>query len=326
MLVALNFHYVRPTYDEPYPGIHGITPGELLRQIELLEGRGRFVTPAEVRRAVALKEPFEELSFLVTFDDGLREQYDNAVSLLERRGISALFFVNTAPIHERRVATVHKIHLVRAHTEPSWCIERFAAGGGALDGIPAERIRNAYPYDDEDQARLKYLLNHVLDSVDGDRIVGEAFLARFGPEEASIAEGLYMDVDQLRELARRSLLGSHGHRHIPLGRTSAASQAEQIKMSQDLLEAWTGSRPFSFSFPFGTREACHLADPSILRHAGIAFAFTMERSGNRRLSNPLHLARFDCNDLPGGRNPMFEIDDLPDRIPDRSWPLSEDSS
>ena len=26
MLIAVNYHYVRPVFDLPYPGIHGITP------------------------------------------------------------------------------------------------------------------------------------------------------------------------------------------------------------------------------------------------------------------------------------------------------------
>jgi hypothetical protein len=52
MLIAVNYHYVRPSFDEPYPGIHGVTPAQLDSQLRQLGEAGEFVSGEDVRRAV----------------------------------------------------------------------------------------------------------------------------------------------------------------------------------------------------------------------------------------------------------------------------------
>jgi hypothetical protein len=45
----------------------------------------------------------------------------------------------------------------------------------------------------------------------------------------------------------------------------------------------------------------------------------MERAANFDLSRPLHLARFDNNDLPGGKAARFPIDAMPAALADAEW-------
>src|SRR5436853_162197 len=119
MLIVATYHYVRPSFDFLHAGIHGITPSALETQLCLLNTLGEFVSAQQVLAAARGDGPLPERALLVTFDDGLREQVDCALPVLDRVGIPAVFFVTTAPLARHIVNSVHQIHLLRAYTPPA---------------------------------------------------------------------------------------------------------------------------------------------------------------------------------------------------------------
>jgi peptidoglycan/xylan/chitin deacetylase (PgdA/CDA1 family) len=325
MLIAVNFHYVRPLFDSPYPGIHGITPERLRSQLDLFGRAGTFVGPEQVREAVRGGAPLPERAILVTFDDGLREQGENAVPVLEAMGIPALFLVNTAPVAEGRVSVVHQIHLLRSSLPPREFSERLDRHARAQDveldlAERGDEALHQYRYDPPEVARLKYVLNFLLPAGCRDRLVQACFDEVFPGQEAEISRRLYMGLDQLRMLGSQGVLGTHAHEHLPLGQLPPAEAEAQVRISVEHLEAWTGRPPFALSYPYGGPAACPAELTAVAAKLGIDFALTMERAGNSSLTRPYHLGRFDCNDLPGGSRPLFEIETLFERVPAAVWP------
>jgi peptidoglycan/xylan/chitin deacetylase (PgdA/CDA1 family) len=306
-LVVVNFHYVRTRYDEPYPGIHGITPAQLDAQLSVLGDAGTFVSAADVRDAARGRRELPDRAVLVTFDDGLREQFENALPVLDRLGVPALFFVNTAPIAHETVSAVHRIHLLRAHVAPPRFVEMLHAhaerrGVSLAVGSDDAKATAQYRYDSPDVARLKFLLNFQLDPRERDALVADCFAERFASDERVLSQRLYMDVGQLRALAQRGMLGTHGHEHLPLGMLDAETLRGCVRSSVRALGSWTGERPFALSYPYGSLPACSWSAGEIAAEEGIELAFTMERAGNFGFERPMHLARFDCNDVPGGKH------------------------
>src|SRR5262245_52972853 len=118
MLIAVNYHYVRPSFADPFPSIYGVTPGALQQQLELLGRVGQFVSAEDLRDAISQARRIPQRAILVTFDDGLREQFDHAWPVLNRLGIPAVFFINTHPIIINKVSSVHKVHLLRSQIAP----------------------------------------------------------------------------------------------------------------------------------------------------------------------------------------------------------------
>ena len=321
MLVAVNYHYVRPSFDQPHDGVHGLTPDQFQRQLETLSRTATFVGLNDVRQALS-GSPLPERSLLVTFDDGLREQLEHAWPVLNRMGIPAAFFVNTAPILDRRVLTVHKIHLLRAYVEPR-ALLALLEDEASEAGIPITcswdpSVADQYPYDSQEAASLKYLLNFKLTWSDREVLVNACFGQVF-PDEAAISESLYLGRAQMGELAERGCLGSHAHDHLPLGLLPKPMIQSQVQTASDLLETWTGTRPFALSYPYGPKEACTAEAARAAAEAGVEFAFTMERAGNAHLERPLHLARFDCNDVPGGKACSLSSDAFWYSLPQRDW-------
>jgi peptidoglycan/xylan/chitin deacetylase (PgdA/CDA1 family) len=323
MLIAVNYHYVRPSFDAPYPGLHGITPDQLAAQLRLLGAAGTFVSGQQLEDALN-GEPLPPRAILVTFDDGLREQYECAWPVLCELGIPALFFINTRPIEECVVSTVHKIHLLRSRTAPQEFVrllQRAACEQEVCLGEPGDIAAaiSQYPYDDVEAARLKYLLNFQLTPAQRRRLVDSWFQDRFPGQEAAMSESLYMDKRQVKTLADHGCIGNHAHAHQPVGLLSATAAEEQIRLGLAYLEQWTGRRPAALSYPYGSRQACSKAAADAAARLGTRYAFTMERAGNYDLAAPLHLARYDCNDVPGGRACSLDADAWFRQVPAATW-------
>jgi peptidoglycan/xylan/chitin deacetylase (PgdA/CDA1 family) len=323
MLIAANFHYVRPTFEYPYDGIHGVTTDQFRAQLELLAGQAPFVSAADVRAAVRGDRPLPERCWLVTLDDGLKEQHEHAWPILRRLGIPAIFYVTTDAIENGRLTSVHKIHLLRATVAPQKVSEaldhharRLSIDLGSVDAAKAAR---QYPYDRPEVARLKYLLNFALAFANRDRLVQACVEELLGWNEAAVAAGLYMSTSQVRDLAAAGCIGTHAHEHLPLGLLPEAEATRQIRTSIELIERWSGHRTYSLSYPYGSLEACSAPAAEAARKQGIEFAITMERAGNAGLDRPLFLARCACNDLPGGSAPRWALECIFQEVPSSAW-------
>jgi peptidoglycan/xylan/chitin deacetylase (PgdA/CDA1 family) len=324
MLIAVNFHYIRHSFEAPYPSIFGSTPDAFERQLGVLGQAGEFVSAEQIRDAVRGGRALPRRSLVITFDDGLREQAELAWPILERKGVPAIFFINTAALAEERVLTVHKVHLLRARVSPPDLAAMLRHHAETRDlrlpplDAAADRIaREHYGYDDADTARLKYLLNFLLSPDERDRLIEACFEEVFAGDEAAMSRALYFDQTQIRRLG--DCIGSHAHNHLPLGYLSDEQAAMQIEQSLDYLAALTGRRPYALSYPYGSFESAPPRVAALARAAGIEFAFTMERAANAALTRPLHLARFDSNDLPGGKSPAWTANELFDRAPTSNW-------
>lgn len=317
MLIAINYHYIRPSFETPYPSIFGLTPQQFQAQLETLGRVGEFVSAAQIRAAVQGHARLPERALVVTFDDGLQEQYEHAWPVLQRLGIPAIFFSNTAGIAERRLLSVHKTHLVRAHLAPTklWQRAQHVANGTYDLAQHNARACVQYRYDPLEVAQLKYLLNFVLPPAARDHLIEACFAELFPEQEAALSESLYLSPTQLRELSAHGCLGSHAHDHLPLGLLDETAVEAQITQSLHWLECWTGVRPFALSYPYGSPEACTQKVGEIAARLGIEFAFTITCAGNRQLQPALWLARCDSNDLPGGKTPKWTADELFDVIP-----------
>ncbi len=323
-LIALNHHYVRMSFADPYPGIHGVTPAELELQLRLLASRGEFVSGEELGEAIRGGRPLPDRALILTFDDGLREQYQHALPVLQRLGVPALFFVNTAPVATETVCSVHKIHLTRASVPPAEFSRMLRAESLACGiTLPWERVgalaTTQYAYDDPASAEVKYLLNFLLAPIDRDRLVDRCFASVFGDREREIARELYVDPDLIKDLDRLGFLGTHAHQHLPLGLLTSAAVRSQLELSLDYLEQWTGRRPRALSYPYGSREAAPAWLGPIAAELGLEFGFTMERAANPDFNSPFHLARYACNDLPGGKSPILTAERLFQDAAPRDW-------
>lgn len=323
MLVAVNFHYIRDDFDAPYASIFGVTPEQFRSQLLILGKTGDFVGSDDIVAALDGRKPLPERAIAVTFDDGLAEQFAAAWPILQEMGIPAIFFPNTACIASATVETVHKIHILRSQIAPADILAVLAEYADSHDidlaKFDTTNARLQYKYDTAENAELKYLLNFVLTASQQAELVDRALATLTDFDEAAVSRRLYMNPEQVLALDRAGALGSHGHRHFMLGALPPAEINAQIRDSMQVFRDWGCRRLQSFSYPYGSREACPPAAAAVAADCGLRFAFTTERAANPDLQCPMYLARFACNDLPGGSNPGWSAETMFERMPLSQW-------
>ncbi|WP_324721925.1 polysaccharide deacetylase family protein [Salinimicrobium sp. HB62] len=303
MLIVSNYHYIREDFTAKHPSIFGLTPRQFREQLEELAKHGSFISPEEL---IQHKEkPFKKDLILITFDDGLKEQYELAKPILDKMGIPAVFFINTSNFKEQNVSLVHKIHLLRSRLSSEDILQELKI----IQSLPlSEKDRQEaishYNYDEEQTALLKFLLNFKMSLTEQEKFISPLFDEMF--EEKKVASELYFEKNMLQELNDLNMLGSHSHRHLPLGQLSAEILQKELKDTQDFFRNNFGKMTKTISYPYGSYEASRGISEEVEK-AGFKLGFTMERAASKSLTeDSLLLSRFDCNDLPLGKNDLFE--------------------
>lgn len=335
-LLIFDYHYIGPE-NRYLQGIYPVSSERLENQIKEVM---RYFTPISQQQLIAATEAgggIPENSCLITFDDGLRSQFDVALPILKRMKVPAVFFVSSLPYVENRTCLVHKIHFLRATLSPEIFLEElentlqtvFNKSLTMLLTIENENIaREKYRYDTPLEAKVKYFLNNILDDKEKDEVISIIF-HKYVPNEEDFIREFYMQPEHLKELRALGYLGLHSFDHVAFSRLSLPEIREQLARNKEHLESIAGSIPVeSVSYPYGSKYDINSKVVEICQELGIKVGFTKERAINASLKNPLLFARADTNDVVGGKNPLFRILedntlDLGDFPPKRSMWVQE---
>lgn len=309
MLLAVNFHYIQPEGRFPYPGIYPTPTDQLEDQLVELGRFFEFISGADLVEAVVDGVALPDHACLVTFDDGLKEQFFEAVPVLEKHGVSGVFFICTQPLVESIALNVHKMHRLRATRPPEQFLDEVLEVADSiglsldLEQVDDEAANQQYLYDDLATKRIKYLLNHVIPFDGYERLIDVMFSREF--DETTFCREMYMDEEQIWVLSQKHMVGSHSHFHCPLAILPYPTLRENLTRSRQILEVVTGRTVNVISYPYGGPTAISEDVARAAREAGFVAGFTMERSVNQSLTGPQLLARVSTNDALGGKSPLL---------------------
>jgi peptidoglycan/xylan/chitin deacetylase (PgdA/CDA1 family) len=302
MLIVSNYHYVRQNFKAKFPSVFGVTPDGFKKQM------GLFMNKADIVSANDLITNSDEILnsnnnyFFITFDDGLKEQYQFALPILEELQIPAVFFANSRNYEDKKVSTVHKIHLLRSIIAPSDFLKLLANQNNAISisNSDYDKAKNCYVYDDQETALLKYWLNFKMNFSAQEEIIKVIFDTYF--DENEVLEELYLSENEIMQLSRKGFLGSHTHNHYPIGFLSEKEMEFELKNSKVFFEKLTNAPIEMVAYPYGTPDSCTAQVAEIAKSVGYKYGFTTTRGVNTLENYSLLLNRYDCNDLPGGKN------------------------
>jgi peptidoglycan/xylan/chitin deacetylase (PgdA/CDA1 family) len=304
-LMVVNYHYIRDSL--PQRGIHHITPAAFTQQLDSIRRDGfRFISLSELHRAIRSGDasPLGGKCCLITFDDGLRESYEIGVSLLDKMGIPAVLYVSSATLGCEKVLDVHKFHHVQSKLTNDELMQLLATDLKRLSVIAPDTITAQYPWDDAETAKVKYLVNFVLDDAQRAEVVDRLFSVS-ASSEREFAKSLYLTQEQVRDLGARGWLGSHGKTHSPLAGLSGDDLQTEMVESRDALAKAAGHPVEAISYPYGGQSAVSRSVFVAAADAGFISGMTMMRGLNDEsdiIGNPLQLKRFDTNDVFGGKS------------------------
>jgi peptidoglycan/xylan/chitin deacetylase (PgdA/CDA1 family) len=233
-LLVLTFHRVLPARDPLLPDdpdVHVFA--------EQMSWVARYCRVLRLPDAVGLLQRgmLPDRSCCVTFDDGYANNYDVALPVLKRLGLTASVFIATDAIERGIMWNDIVIEAVR-RAGPA-----LRSNDLAMLGLESADLR-------ADASAVEALLNHLKYRPLDERwhLAGE-FYRRVAREEPP---RLMMSAETLRELARAGVdIGAHTVHH-PILKTLAPDRArEEIVGSRDWLATVVGTAPRAFAYPNG---------------------------------------------------------------------------
>jgi peptidoglycan/xylan/chitin deacetylase (PgdA/CDA1 family) len=223
---------------------------------------------------------------LLTFDDGYLDCWTTARPILERHGLTAVFFIATRYMEERRLFWWDRVaRAVKSATVPRAVLsypEHMELDLANASGAMARLLTLIKTRRGLDVWRLLEELEHA---------VG-APLPR--EDERKLVDELLMSWDQVRELRARGMdVGSHTRTHRVLGTVAGDGELDgELAGSRHDLEARLGEEVRAIAYPVGP-SVMHLPQVVAAMHrAGYRLGFTNKSGINRAsLGHPFDIRR-----------------------------------
>lgn len=297
--IIVNYHYVREPSDT-LSGIHPCRPKEFERQIKFLSSQFRIAGIDEVFDA-AEKGSKERLCAL-TFDDGFKDNFDNAFPVLERYGIKGTFFP-IAQIFKGLLPTTHKVHIILSTFPVTELVRRFnefleeyTPRLGNAFRIPTDRriTTERKIFDDVVTANFKETMSIVPKEMKKkflDMLCNET-----GLDERNLVKTLFMSQEEIKKLKEKGhTIGSHGLSHDALDCLSTEEAKEEIHSAKKIIGGIIGEEPTLFSYP---QSAPNKDIFKILEEAGVTHSVIVNKiRGVQKGDHPLLIPRYDTNDV-----------------------------
>ena len=238
-------NFVLPFYhiasDEDCPHIKHLyrykTVAEFEWDIDYLASHYKPISAEELPNVLTGKYANQKI-MLLTFDDGLRQVYDTIAPILLRKGIPAVFFINTDFMDNKALMFRYKASL-------------------ALEKSPDHHFR-AMVVADSDEEFIKETNGEMEADCD-------AFLQSYKP---------YMTTGQIRSLIDQGFsIGSHSSSHPYYKNLSLAAQLDETLTSMDILQNTFKLRQRLFAFPFTDHGVSVRFFEEIFRDGKIDFSF-----------------------------------------------------
>lgn len=268
-LTVLNYHRVDEfeAAREVDEGVLDATPASLDRQLARLR---RHCTPIALGDLIAHLDGADLPAnpALVTFDDGYKDNLENALPILKRHGIRATFFIATSFVAERRLFWWDRI---------SWTLKNARRRQFRLD-YPAVLDVNL----DASLTQSAWLLHRVVKTtrlLDLERFLGDLAARADAPwdsaTERALVDRLIMTWDDVRALRRAGMdVGSHTRSHRVLRTLATEALSGELAGSRADLESALEESIDTIAYPVGPSIAGEPEIRAAMIAAGYRLGFT----------------------------------------------------
>jgi len=195
----------------------------LERHLDWIGRRYEFVTLDDVAAIMEGEKRFDKPVAAITFDDGYRDVYEQALPLLLRKGIPAAAFVPTDLVGTGRLLLHDELYLLLSGALSSGS-RAFAAMRVLLETRP--------------QAELRRLVRALRPDVE--------------IPEAALREARLLDWQMLREMSRKGMtIGVHTRTHPFLTNETPETTFEETTGARRVAERELGAKVEHFAYPDG---------------------------------------------------------------------------
>ena len=276
-LSILIFHRVLSEPDELFPGeLHASRFDEVLSWL----GQWFNVLPLDEATSRLQSGTLPRRAASITFDDGYRDNVTVALPILQRRGLSATFFVATSFLDGGRMWNDSVIESIRLTSLRSLNLGAVGWGAHSLETVKARRLA------------IDTLLGHIKYLEPSDRI--EAVEKVREACDSKLPNDLMMTSDQVVALRNAGMqVGAHTCTHPILSRLSDEQAWREVVDSKARLETLLQEPVTLFAYPNGKPTQDYFAKHAeLVRQAGFTAAFSTAPGVSHNQSDLFQLPRF----------------------------------
>lgn len=281
----LPYHHL--VSDEKLPHIHHLYPyknkKEFEADIDFLLKNFNPITPDTLSDCINNNQPIPKNSFLLTFDDGLREIYDTVAPMLKQKGVPAIFFINNRFIDNRDLFYRYKCSLLMDAIKTG---NTTAAQQKAVEDLftannfaPATAVQHI--------SKLRYAQKQLAD--EAATILGVSFA------DFLLKQQPYLTTPQIKELAGQGFaFGSHSADHPFYDAVSHDEQINQTIEPFEFLKEILGDTKHYFAFPHTDKGVYKKYFAEIFAHPKFAPDLIFGTNNQKTDINSRILQRFNC--------------------------------
>ena len=282
-----------------------VSRGIFEEQMRFLRDRFNVISLDEFASRIEGKTPFAPGSCLVTFDDGWKDNFQNAYPLLKEIGIPAVIFLTTDFVGTQELFWQGRV------TELLYRLYDAAGSGSNV----TTRLMREFPHMDIEsilrceRGNLKDGISRYISLLKGkskEEIEGitQRLADLTGKSESGrTTEEAFMDWDEIRVMAKNRIsFGSHGKSHAILTRLQKREIEKEALESKERIEEKLGKSVCAFSYPNGDYSKQVL---DIVRSAGYRAAFSTESGTHSAADNPYKIRRINIHGDMTNSKPMF---------------------
>jgi peptidoglycan/xylan/chitin deacetylase (PgdA/CDA1 family) len=265
-LLVLNYHRIGDRTATRFdPGVFSTDSEGLDEQLRVLRQRYTIVTPDESLDVIEGRYRPREPLVLLTFDDGYRDNLEQAFPVLRAHGASAVFFVVTSYTNDNQLPWWDKVA----------ALARRCAANGATMRLPGAATDVVL-----DNADIPGTIRSVLKAYKRMPISLQApFIDELergaGDDVVALTDRLILDWDDVRTLKAGGMsIGVHSHSHRILSQLPPEEQLRELKVSKAIVEQESGSTASFLAYPDGSHGTFDASAKEAAAAAGFRVGFS----------------------------------------------------
>ncbi len=198
-------------------------------------------------------------SLLITFDDGFKQIFDIIAPILHKKGIPAVFFINTDMLDNKLLSLDCKKSLIleklnKSKNNIKRCVQILSqlhlpvSSNKFFNFLKQSRYLHKYKF------AVRYNINNIILSLTWQQasLLDEiANQLEIDFEEYLLEHKPYLTTSQIQSLVSDGFeIGSHGTDHIPYQQMNLSEKVEKTKKSFEILDNLFNIKYRAFAFPY----------------------------------------------------------------------------
>lgn len=289
------FHYIRDSKNNELSYLNSFNSEKFFSFVD--KNKNNILSQKCIKNLLSSGDEINtKRKILLTFDDGLKDHFNEAYRILKSFNLSGIFFINTKNIIFGEMDTVHKMHFLYGKIGWKKLVEIIIGECRNKkikieDYYDEEIAAQSYPLDDREVAVIKYAINYKLQAKIRDELVNSIFYDYRGDFEE---KNFYLSKNDINEMSSNGMIfGFHGHEHIPFSSLNKYQLHQSLLNQKIFFEDMDIKNYGVLSFPYGDISSYNHNNINVLTKFGLNLAFIADQHNVNNHSLKI-LKRIDC--------------------------------